>query len=830
MRDERQNLERLTTALSDSQDIDWSTAQRAAIDPEEARVIRNLQFLSSVAEANRQVLSQSKDLPFVTWGHLRLVERVGSGGFGEVFRAWEDVLHREVALKLFAKASDEESGDRMDRLLEEARHLANLRHENLLRVYGAEVHHGRVGFWMEFVQGETLEGILRRQGPMDAIEASNVGIKLARALGALHKAGVLHRDIKAENVIREVGGHLYLVDLGAGAADSEDEAIQREGTPSYMAPEVLLEGRSSKSADIYSLGVLLFYCVAGVFPVEGEGVADIRAAHRAAQRQSLGELRPNLPAAFRRVVERCLEADPAKRFRSASEVEDALTESLTGRRGGPRSLKVALLALLAVVLAVVGVGIIPRALEKSATNSPSRILVLPLEVHGEGEESKYVGLAVAKAIAANLSRAADLIVVPVPEKLPPDAANRRPKDLARELGATRVLTGTLSRNGETMQAAVSLLDVGRNRVLWSTQSRSPQGSYSSLTSSIARDVEAQLGGKSPRLYGYPDDLTGSPEMAISKVFSEYVSASRDSSAEATVKAAERLFLAFPNEVDAQVLRTRALVHAWDADPSPGNQMAALTSIASLDQVDPSNPYSEIYLAVFERITGKIPGAIARLEKVLTRSDLSPSARAWALRQQALGTRAIDLSKALMELEEALVLDPTNSYTYASLSLVLGSSERHEEALVRAEQAVILNPMNWQHRAALGISLGNLGRFEEAARAESIACEQSNNQNSCALFAMALHKAGRRAEALVVANNAAGLTPSGIGAFSLACYWAVAGDRSNAIRCLRDAVNLGWSAQIRNDPDFVSLRGDPEFEAIAEENDKRLQASAASPTP
>jgi len=402
--------------------------------------------------------------------------------------------------------------------------------------------------------------------------------------------------------------------------------------------------------------------------------------------------------------------------------------------------------------------------------------------------------------------------------------------LAQELDATSVLTGTLKRSGDTILASVSLRDVGKNRVVWSTQRRSPQGSYSAFTSSIAREVEGQLGGSSPRLYGYPDDLTGGPEMATSKVFSEYVSTSRGSSIKATAEASERLLEAFPNEIDAHVLHTKALVDAWDADPSPGNQMAALTSIAALDQIAPNNPYSEIYLAVFERITGKIPVAVARLGEVLARSDLSPTARAWALRQQALGARAMDLSKALVGLEEALVLDPTNSHTYAALGLVLGSLGRHEEALVRAEQAVILSPSNWHHRAALGITLGDLGRYEEAARAESIACAQSSNQNPCGLRAMYLLRAGHRVEALAVANEAATLTPSGIGAFSLAAYWALAGDRTNAIRCLRDALNLGWSAQIRKDPDFESLRGDPEFEAIAAENAERLRASAPAPQP
>src|SRR5262245_48231082 len=328
---------------------------------------------------------------------------------------------------------------------------------------------------MEFVQGETLKGILRRQGPMDAIETSNVGIKLARALGALHKAGVLHRDIKAENVIREVGGHFYLIDLGAGSAAADDEAIQREGTPPYMAPETLLGGRSSRSSDIYSLGVLLFHCATGVFPVEGETIADIRAAHQARRRQSLGELRPDLPAAFRRAVERCLEADPVQRFRSTADVEEALLESLGGRRGGVRLRHVA----LAVVLAAVGAWIAAATLRKPAAANPARVLVMPLEVRGEREGSEYVGLAVAQAVAANLSQAAGMLVLPVPEDLSPTAADRPRMDLARKMGATNVLTGTLTRSNGTIQANMSLLDVGRNQITWGTQWRS-RGSYSSL--------------------------------------------------------------------------------------------------------------------------------------------------------------------------------------------------------------------------------------------------------------------------------------------------------------------------------------------------------------
>ncbi len=155
-----------------------------------------------------------------SWGHLRLLEPVGRGTFGQVYRAWDTHLDREVALKLLrtAPAVDDPSASLSDptRVVNEGRLLARVRHPHVITVYGAEPRDGSVGIWMEFIRGRTLHQIVEQQGPLGAREATGVGTDLCRALSAVHGAGLLHRDVTARNVMREDGGRVVLMDFGAG--------------------------------------------------------------------------------------------------------------------------------------------------------------------------------------------------------------------------------------------------------------------------------------------------------------------------------------------------------------------------------------------------------------------------------------------------------------------------------------------------------------------------------------------------------------------------------------------------------------------------------------
>ena len=263
-------------------------------------------------------------LPERRWGGLILLEEIGRGSFGSVFRAHDPQLDREVALKLLRRSPVDEA--LASTLLHEGRTLARVRHPNVVTVYGAGEHDGQVGLWMELVQGVTLERMLAVHGPFSAGEAGLIGQDLCRALAAVHRAGLIHGDVKTQNVMREQGGRLVLMDFGAGRARSSPSAVRSGiiGTLPYLAPELLEGGEGTVRSDIYSLGVLLYHLVTNDLPVNAGTVAGLREAHARGEAARVQDLRPDLQETFVRVVERAIERDPARRFASAGEMEAAL--------------------------------------------------------------------------------------------------------------------------------------------------------------------------------------------------------------------------------------------------------------------------------------------------------------------------------------------------------------------------------------------------------------------------------------------------------------------------------------------------------------------------
>jgi tRNA A-37 threonylcarbamoyl transferase component Bud32 len=266
------------------------------------------------------------DVSNLRWGHFELLQKLGEGAFGEVYQARDTWLDHVVALKLIKPIVDRK------RFLHEIRILARIRHDNVVRIHAADEHNGRLGFWMEFVEGPTLADVVKHEGVRSPSEAAVIGQALCSAMAAVHATEIVHRDIKAQNVIRHTQtGHIILMDFGAGEAmDADDEERNPTGTPLYLAPE-LFDGRvATRESDIYALGVLLFHLVTRSYPVHGERMKDLREAHRRGERHHLGDMRPDLPDAFVRAVERMLDPDPAKRFHSAMEARKALDDVVVG--------------------------------------------------------------------------------------------------------------------------------------------------------------------------------------------------------------------------------------------------------------------------------------------------------------------------------------------------------------------------------------------------------------------------------------------------------------------------------------------------------------------
>ncbi len=351
IRDDRQDdtaLLELASMIDEDQPIDWDSEEDVARGDDERAVLAELRVLAALTRVYRdpdavglepslqtevQELLDPAQRP-ATWGSLSVFEQVGKGGFAKVYRA-RDVLSRDVALKLFP-VTPENAGALSSRVLREGSLLAKVSHRNVVVVHGVEQSSGFVGLWMEFIHGRTMEDELGARGPLSAEEATPIGVDLCQALAAVHGRGLVHRDVKAQNVMREEGGRTVLMDFGAGTELTTGLRLPLDtaGTPLYLAPE-LFDGRpATRASDIYSLGVLLYRMVTREYPVDGADRSQIALAHREGRVKRLRDVRPDLPSGFIQTVERALSPDPSARPQTAGELEAALT----GRndRGGGR--------------------------------------------------------------------------------------------------------------------------------------------------------------------------------------------------------------------------------------------------------------------------------------------------------------------------------------------------------------------------------------------------------------------------------------------------------------------------------------------------------------
>ncbi|MDA8020875.1 MAG: DUF3856 domain-containing protein [Thermoanaerobaculia bacterium] len=311
----------LAEALVNRSSVDWLAAESAA-DPVELPVVRALQEAATVFSAHGELLAKASPPPLQAgdlWGHLEVRGRLGSGGFGEVYDAFDPKIERATALKILDAPDASDEG-----LLQEARLLAKVNHPNVVKVYGADRLDDRVGISMERLEGHTLTDEIRQFGPMSSDDATVIGMKLCDALAEVHRQGIVHRDVKAQNVMRAEGGRIVLMDFGIGLHESAGPAARPAGTPTYLAPELLTGGAPGVAADVYALGVLLFHLVTGTFPVLGRSVSDLRTRHEKQDVRHLLDLRPGLPEPFVEVVEKALDPDPGQRFGSAGAFHRAL--------------------------------------------------------------------------------------------------------------------------------------------------------------------------------------------------------------------------------------------------------------------------------------------------------------------------------------------------------------------------------------------------------------------------------------------------------------------------------------------------------------------------
>ncbi len=784
--------------------------------------------------------------PGQTVSHYRLVEKIGEGGMGVVWKAEDTVLGRPIAIKfLSGDAAVDET--RRALFLEEAKSAALVADARIVHVHELG-HEDNLDFIvMEYVEGKPLNKILDGS-PLQPHKVAELGYQIAQALSKAHRRGLLHRDLKPANVLVNSDGDVKVVDFGLATLfdrsdtgrDSQltksivaDEPVDDRklvGTLAYMSPEQARMEKLDTRSDVFSLGTVLYEMTTGKLPFVGATNKDVLRAVERARPTPVHELLATAPMELGRIIQKCLAPRRGNRYQSMEDLAVDLKrlgreldigsspsyKDLAGELDVPRRRRWGRVVSVGLVSIAAALGAW-RWFGPAASLDSRTVMIVPLEVRGSSAGGDYAGQAFAEGVAMHLARAGELTVLPLADG---GLDGRALLERARRSGAGRVLTGALMHHGDGVQARLSLLDASRGTLLWGTESTDPDGDLPGMTSSLAKEVVEQLGTTLPRMYDYPTNLTGGPEMALSPLLGQTIGALRRGAGRSTaLEPSRRLVEAFPDELDAHMIRAFALYSSTQSVEAIRAEVES--TLAAMERIDPANPYSTFYRAQLHRLDWRNQEAIELFTEILERDDLTPAFRGYALRMRGLALKDVGAVVAsLADMEESKRLDPTRAWTYQYLAQPLIRAGRPDEAVAAARHAIALAPDSTAALMNLRRVLGSLGRFEEAVDPTQRACEISVDRklSACALYAVSLYRAGHAEKARAAAKEvlAMGAEEDPAAAYNLARYHALRGDSGQALRFLRRASDLGYDSEgdsPNEDPDFASLRGHPEFTEI-----------------
>jgi serine/threonine protein kinase/tetratricopeptide (TPR) repeat protein len=493
-------LHDLAAAIADGSGVDWDHIEGEVTGPEKMHLLEQLRLIERIAKMRgihddppkpidspegpheETTRGEGPDHPASAlgrWGETILIEEVGQGSFGTVYRGYDPQLDRPVAVKLLRRGSSTDE-QLAARLLHEGQTLARVTHPNVVTVYKAGKYDGRVGFEMEFVRGVTLEQMLVSHGPFSAGEAGLVGYELCGALAAVHHAGLVHRDVKAQNVMREEGGRLVLVDFGAGQKRSELGTVGGRvvGTPLYLAPEVLTGAEATARSDVYSLGVLLYHLVTDDFPVKAATFEALVSAHARGEVTPLRDVRPHLPRTFLRVVERATDSDPSRRFASAGGLQKALAQihgSSVNRAEAPR--------------------LRTTSIRRRRDPGVPSVAVLPFSDMSPAKDQECFCDGMSEELINALTQISGLRVAARTSAFQFKGQARDVRQIGDALNVATVLDGSVRKDGNRLRITVELIGSVDGYHLWSQRFERNLEDVFAVQDEIAASVVVALKGK-----------------------------------------------------------------------------------------------------------------------------------------------------------------------------------------------------------------------------------------------------------------------------------------------------------------------------------------------
>jgi TolB-like protein/Tfp pilus assembly protein PilF len=746
-----QRLLDVADSVANGSEVDWASVSTAQAG-DDLELLEQLKLIDAVARLHRVgAAPQEGPVPVLEpgarWAQLVVVRRVSGGTFGDVYLARDTALDRDVALKLLRQRARAEGV--ASQFLAEGRLLARVAHPNVITVYGAESVEGRVGLWMEFIRGLTLEDVLKQHGAFSAREATFIGLDLCRALAAVHATGLVHRDVKAANVMREQGGRIVLMDFGAGGdLETKGDGEQMAGTPLYLAPEIFAGRPATVRSDLYSLGVLLYRLATGAYPVSGATLAELAAAHRDGRFVRLRDARPNLPDGFVHVVERALSPSPENRFDSAGAMEQALAGWLGGiaaadppaaataaavappvarapsssptpaRARWPLAMPafvVALIVSAAVALWIQRPAKPPVAATPGAIRS---VAVLPLQNIGAGD---YFADGMTEALIADLGRTGVLDVISRTSVMRFKGSQQPLPEIAKALNVDAVVEGSVLRDGRRVRITAQLIDARTDKHLWANSYERDVRDVLALQADVARAIAQEVRTTLSRQQEARSAEIGrravTPEALEAYLQGRFYWNRRGGdSLLKSVDYFEQALKIDPGYASAYagLADSYTLLGSVSGSMAPQATMAKAKKAAeSALKLDDSLGEAHTSLAMLHFwYDWDWSAAEKEFKLAIARNRSYPTAHHWyAIYLSAMGRH----DEAMAEIDQALRLDPVAPIIRASRGWIQYHRRQFDESIVESRKALDLDADFVRARTYLGMNYMKKGMVQDAIR-------------------------------------------------------------------------------------------------------------------
>jgi serine/threonine protein kinase/lipoprotein NlpI len=780
-----------------------------------------------------------------TLGHYRVLDKIDEGGMGVVYRAYDERLERQVALKILSPGTLTDEAARK-RFRKEALALAKLNHPNIGVIYDFDAQDGVDFLVMEFIAGTNLTVKLAGR-TLPEKEVMTLGTQIAAALEEAHEHGIVHRDLKPGNILVTSRGHAKVLDFGLARllhpvgeeSTTETTSISQEvaGTLPYMAPEQLRGEKADARADIHALGAVLFEMSTGRRPFRGNTAPQLTDAILHELPVAPRALNSRISADLERIILKCLEKEPENRYQSARELSVDLR-----RLGAPstatvvpakrpalrRQLFLSAAGMFLVAFALVVVmnlgGLRNRFVNNEGPRNIKSLAVLPLENMSGDSSQDYFSEAMTEELTNELASLRSLEVISRNSASRYQRSSKSLREIAGELKVDALIEGSVIRSDGQVRITVQLIDGATDKHLWSKRYDRPAGDVLGLQREVARAVTQEI---HLTLTPAEEQRFGAPTTRNSEAYESYLRATyhlatsldENNDADAAIAQAEQAVALDPNFAEAYVTLAEgcaAKIFQWQG----GHVYDEKAFVALGKALALNSNLAEAYAARGELYYNKlhdfdIARAVADYHRAIS---LNPNL---AKAHHSLGAELTHFGlhdKAIEEFRITLRLDPYHAGAKARLARALWQSQRFTEALEQYERDHVVN-------SEMAVTLAYLGRRKDAwetiENVTRLAAEKrvsaSENGDIAAVRAFLYATEGKRKEAEQESELAYRLGKDHDhfhhAAFILAAASAELGKTRDAITWLKRAAESGMPNYplFHDNPSMRKLHGDPAYE-------------------